>query len=77
MRAREGAEEAGVLVGAVVDFDDIVERRLEEGELPKDHWEERERGRGRHRERLRCRPRTGRAQSPGVSAAFISGAWQR
>lgn len=42
MRAREGAEEPGVLVGAVVDFDDVVERGLEEGELPKDHCQERE-----------------------------------
>lgn len=30
-----------MLVGAVMDFNDIVERSLEEGKLPKDHCEER------------------------------------
>lgn len=73
MRAREGAEEPGVLVGAIVDFDDVVERGLEEGELPEDHCEEREQPSGRA---------AGGAALPsprswGISAAFVPGAWQR
>lgn len=35
-----------MLVGAIVDFNDIVERRLEEGKLPEDHCEEKERPSG-------------------------------
>ena len=31
-----------MLVGAIVNFNDIVERRLEEGKLPEDHCEEKE-----------------------------------
>jgi len=65
MRAREGAEEPGVLVGAIVDFDDVVERGLEEGELPEDHCEERERRSGRQRDQPCRRPH---AAAPGAAA---------
>lgn len=42
MRAWEGAEQPRVLVGAIVNLDDVVERSLEEGKLPKDHCRERQ-----------------------------------
>lgn len=53
-----------MLVGAVVDLDDVVERRLEEGELPENHCGERERG-------------GTSGPTPPIAAACIAGAWQR
>lgn len=38
MRSGEGAEHARVLRRSVVNLHDVVQGRLEEGELAEDHW---------------------------------------
>lgn len=37
MSSRQGAENAGVLSGSVINLHDVVQSRLEEGELTEDH----------------------------------------
>lgn len=41
MCSGEGAENAGVLRRPVVHLHDVVQRRVEEGELAEDHWKRR------------------------------------
>lgn len=38
MRSRQGAENPGVLCRPVVNLYDIIQGRVEEGELTEDHW---------------------------------------
>lgn len=42
VRSGKGAEDAGVLRRPVVHLHDVVQRRLEEGELTEDHWKRQE-----------------------------------